>query len=1025
MWEARFGPRLFLFFLFLRVFVSAYRKIWLILQEYKFTAMKRLFSLLLACVACVTAYSVPACPAAMAYTQPDGSVLHVRLVGDEYGSYFTTEDGYMVAENALGVWEYVRACAADGCELSGLTARDALERTAVDCQLLAALPKASDLYKSGGLLAQSNLLRAKRAGLTRVWAGFPLKNSPRSLVILVNFADKSFVVDNPQQAFARMLNESGYSINGATGSARDYFMASSDSVFSPYFDVYGPYTLPENMAYYGGNSSSRGDVNAAAMIKQAVSLACDAGVDLAQYDTDGDGVLDNVFVYYAGHNEAEHGGANTVWPHRSVVLNSPEYCGVRIYDYACTSELRGSNGNVMCGIGTFCHEFGHVLGLPDMYDTGNSDAYTIGEWDIMCSGSYNNNGRTPPSYSSYERFMLGWITPVQIDKAGNYALTPLTADNNAYLLAAKTHNMSGLSPNPTEFFLLENRQRVGWDAGTGALVGTGMLVWHINYNAARWRANAPNNNGNLGIDIVEAYSKNPTTSLASDTYPGTRNITNLSPTLSDGTALGYPLTGIGEMPDGTIVFALNGGDGSGFSFQPTALPEFVSTFETVDYNSHVEYAVNELRLLGNKLSPLDTAKVLMRNNFQISLDSIEWTTTMRLPVAADSSLDQRVWVRYAPTRQNCNAVSGSLTIQNTEYVNSMVLSGRAPNPQHIAVPTIDSITELTPYSFFLNWRGQADATTYYVTLYRIDDVRSEVRRPFDNFTSFENIRAAGWNANFVSTSTAFKSESARSVYFNGDGNMLLSEKYPMAATALSFWTTANYTGAGDTVGGALMVDAFDGERWHPIDSIDMKRTSKNITKSYSFDLGKNFVQFRFTYRHKAGSGGVALDNFAATFDKQITYIYRGTEKELYVGTERNNALVSFYINDLTPSTTYYCQVQCTDAGNAGCEVHLTDLSEPQKVTTLAGESADSRRFTVAYENGEYIAYLPEARTNRRIFVYDMHGFLVAVVPIESSAENRVALPRLVPNTVYLLKYSEEGRHKRKDKWAKLLYQTNL
>ena len=138
-------------------------------------------------------------------------------------------------------------------------------------------------------------------------------------------------------------------------------------------------TLSNGYAYY--------DTHVARMIVEACNLVADQGVDMTQYDTDNDGRLDNVFVYYAGHNEAEGAASNTIWPHRSVVTTGDRVQGKLIYDYACTSELRGSAGTSMCGIGTFCHEFGHVLGLPDYYDTERSGAYTIGSWDIMCSGS--------------------------------------------------------------------------------------------------------------------------------------------------------------------------------------------------------------------------------------------------------------------------------------------------------------------------------------------------------------------------------------------------------------------------------------------------------------------------------------------------------------------------------------------------------------------------------------------------------------------------------------------------------------
>ena len=986
--------------------------------------MKKIVVCIALCCTCIMIWAVPATPFMVEKQQPDGSVLPVRLCGDEYGHYVVTGDGYMVAMNPNDdTWEYMMFDSVSGTAvLSGVVAHDAIHRTASESAFVRHLPLGSMLWHAGTVASDSQIRR--RAMQQSIHAKrYPLRNSPHSLVILVNFADKRFVVNNPRQAYTDLLNESGYSVNGGTGSARDYFIASSDSLFSPVFDVYGPYTLPENTAYYGST-----DAGAAVMVKQAVSLACEAGVDLSQYDTDGDGVIDNVFVYYAGYNEAEGGPAETIWPHRYVVQNSPTYCGVRIYDYACTSELRGYSGAAMCGIGTFCHEFGHVLGLPDLYDTENSRAYTVGEWDIMSSGSYNNNGRTPPSYSAYERFFLDWLTPVQIDKAGVYMLNPLTATNEAFLLAAASHNLVGSTPNPTEFFLLENRQHVGWDAGTSALIGTGMLVWHITYNASRWSQNKPNNGGVLGVDIVEAYNQNPTLSSASDTYPGTRSITTLTPILSSGEKLDYPISNICQLDDGTITFALKGGDGSGFSFVPTTLPEFVSTYETENYVPHVECAIHEVLLLGNKLDPLETVEISLRNNFQVSLDSMaSWTTTANLNVLSDSTLSRRLWLRYVPTRQNCSALSGSLMVHNTTYSNTLALSGRAPNPQHIVTPTdsVDSIatTTITPYSFCVQWTPQIDATAYYLTLYRIDNQRSEVRQGFENFTTMDNIKNEGWTANFVSPTTVTKNEGVRAVMFSETGHTLTSERYEVAAATLSFWLSATYTGNGDTIGGMMILTAFNGTDWQIVDSIDVKKTTKNLTKSYKFDEESNYIQFCFLYRHKAGNGGVALDNFIASFDKQITYLFRNQEKAFFVDTEQTPAApASFYIKGLEPGQTYYYKLQCTDVGK-GCEEHITDLSQSYQVTTLNGELPDSKCLTVVNEGGRYVVYIPEALTNRCIYIYTLDGLLVDVIPIETPSQNRIELPVLYKNAMYILKYAEKGEQKRKNQqWTKLLYQ---
>ncbi len=982
--------------------------------------MKQIVAFLCGFFSCVSLFAVPATPDILTVNQADGTTLQYRLIGDEYGSVMTTLDNFVVMNTARGL------CYATQNESGMYVATDVLAHNSAqrDADELAFveqlkpfvslehnLPTHADMRRSA---EQRPQLVGKKS--------YPLKNSPRSLVILVNYTDVKFTISNAKQAFTDLLNQSGYKKNGGTGSARDYFIASSDSAFSPIFDVYGPYDLPNNQAYYGAPTSYANDIRPEQMITQACALAVEAGVDLKQYDTDNDGYVDNVFVYYAGHNQAEGASANTVWPHRFYIQNSPDFGGCKIYDYACTSELRGHAGTSMCGIGTFCHEFGHVLGLADLYDTKNDYAYTLGTWDVMCSGSYNNAGRTPPSYSSFERFMLGWLVPEQIERSSNYLLEPLATSNKAYLLAAQTHNLVASGPNPKEYFLLENRQNLGWDAGYDALVGTGMLVWHINYNAARWNSNVPNNGGVLDVDIVEAYNKTPTTSSPSDTYPGTRDVTNMIPSLRSGEEFDYPVSNIRQLEDGTITFALKGGDGSGFSFSPTTLPEFKSTYETENYETSIEYATNELLILGNRLDPNDAIEITLRNNFQLSLDSMKtWQTAAILSAKADSTLSKQVWIRYAPNRQNCSTTTGSLVIKNSEYANTMAFSGSSPNPQHVTTPVVNEADEITPYSFRMNWEAQKAASAYYITLYQINDTRSEIRQGFEEFTSLDNIEKTGWEANFVLPTTVTKSEGVRAVMFKETGNMLCSERYSIATTAVDFWLSASYSGNGDSIGGMMYFTAFDGKSWVGIDTIDIRKTSKDMTKSYQFDLEQNYIQFRFEYQHRGGTGGVALDDYIATFDKQITYIYRNKEKEIYVDDYETNPKNSVQITGLTPETTYYYQVQSSDVGK-GCREHLTDLSEPKSVTTLAGAALDDKQLTIVYENGRYVVYLPEADVNRYIFVYSIEGLLMAKIPIESASQSSVILPVMPNNLLYTVKYSEEGYHKRKDKWGKFFYQ---
>jgi len=508
-------------------------------------------------LASINLNAIPASPYPIKITQPDGTEITVRLRGDEYFKYKTTLDGYALIDDANGFLTYAQQDASGNLVTTNVKANDIADRTTSEIEFLKQLTPNISFAK------QNTIQRAQRAAATTtrssVKSTYPLGGTPKSLVILVNFSDKSFVTSSPSTAFTNLLNLSGYSANGGTGSAKDYFKASSMGNFSPEFDVVGPYTLPNAMAYYGGNDSSGDDKNPRQMVIDACKLASAAGVDFSQYDTDGDGFVDNIFIYYAGNNEAEGAPANTVWPHRWTLADySTKFNGKIVFDYACTSELRGISGSNMCGVGTFCHEFGHVLGLDDMYNTNNDYSYnTLSYWDIMDSGPYLNSGRTPPAYSAYERFYLNWLTPVELKSPKIVTLDTLTTSNKAYLISQTgNHNLSGTNPSPVEFFLLENRQNKGWDT---YLPGHGMLATHIYYNSTIWTNNTPNNTASaMGVDIVEADKVASDATLSGDPFPGTSKVTSWSPTLRSGTNISKPLTFITEQ-NGIIRFRFMGG----------------------------------------------------------------------------------------------------------------------------------------------------------------------------------------------------------------------------------------------------------------------------------------------------------------------------------------------------------------------------------------------------------------------------------------------------------------------------------
>lgn len=313
-------------------------------------------------------------------------------------------------------------------------------------------------------------------------SSFPAKGEQKALVILVEFADCEFFTPDANQYFTSLLNAEGCDLDGATGSARDYFVQNSSGIFLPDFDVYGPVTLSQPVKYYGGNDRWGNDEAPHKMIIEACQLL-DSEVDFSLYDRDGDGTIDNVFVFYAGRGEATSGGANTVWPHSARITEwepMTEYLfdGVMLDSYACTNE---QVGNHTCGIGTFCHEFSHVLGLPDLYATSYSTAFTPGDWSLLDSGSYNNGEKTPAGYSIFERYALGWIDPKVITGAEQEITLRNVAENDGGIIATAREN---------EFFLLENRQQTGWDT---YIPGHGMLVWHVDYRESVWVNNTVNN----------------------------------------------------------------------------------------------------------------------------------------------------------------------------------------------------------------------------------------------------------------------------------------------------------------------------------------------------------------------------------------------------------------------------------------------------------------------------------------------------------------------------------------------------
>ena len=389
----------------------------------------------------------------------DGTEVKAQLVGDEFLHYYVSEDGTKYVQD----------------ESTGLYRKMTDEVTA---------QRRSAVRRAQAQGRQKRMLRKAQA--SNVFQG-----TKKGLVILAEFTNSKFKSGHDLALYERIANGENYSGNNFRGSIKDYFKAQSHGLFELDFDVAGICQLQHTYAYYGKNSNDN-DVRAGQMVAEACLWAHEHGTDFSKYDWDGDGEVDQVFVLYAGHGEASYDkDHDTVWPHMHY-LSASDYGkslsldGVTVDTYACSSELNG-DGN-LDGIGTFCHEFSHCMGFPDLYDTSYAGWFGMGDFDLMCSGSYNGDSKCPAGYSAYEKAECGWLTLKDMtnieQETSIVGVQPMSADGDAYIIKNKGHK--------DEYYILENRQKTGWDS---YLPASGLMITHVDYDADIWDWNMPNTSG--------------------------------------------------------------------------------------------------------------------------------------------------------------------------------------------------------------------------------------------------------------------------------------------------------------------------------------------------------------------------------------------------------------------------------------------------------------------------------------------------------------------------------------------------
>ena len=477
--------------------------------------MRRFLLAIMALVTCSTMMAAPAKPGSYTHVQSDGSTVTLTMQGGETHRSLVTIDGLTVARNMNGDYCYMVSGS-----MSDVLAHDPDSRGITETAFVSA-------YRDQ-MTQTSQARRMPRREDENASPQVPTLGSPRIPIILVNYTDVQFIDEDPVVTFQNQFNEK-------EKSCLHYFQAQSRGQFSPQFDILGPVNLPQAREYYGGNVYRYGnelDQQLGTMIYDACTGLTD--VDFSNYDNDGDGYVDVVVVLYAGVGEAQAWNAvpECVWPCQWDMQESYDWgCstigpfqlnGVTIDKYAVFNELEGNNNysRKIDGIGTFCHEFSHCLGLPDFYSTSGASTFGMSRWDIMDHGCYLDNGDTPAGYTSYERHFMGWMDLIDPEPNTHYELRPLNTDEGT---AVKVTN----DANPDEYYLLEYRVQTGWDA---YLPGEGIMVLHVDYDKAAWDNNTPNNDRNhLRMTLVPADGQLTGFTVSTDLWPqASDSLTNYS-----------------------------------------------------------------------------------------------------------------------------------------------------------------------------------------------------------------------------------------------------------------------------------------------------------------------------------------------------------------------------------------------------------------------------------------------------------------------------------------------------------------
>ncbi|MBR6592527.1 MAG: M6 family metalloprotease domain-containing protein [Prevotella sp.] len=851
------------------------------------------------------AFSIPADPHPRKVRQADGTEITICVRGNEHGHIVFTADGHPLQYNeATANYEY--ATITNGkLSCSGIVAADADKRTAKVIEFLKSSGTATQQFLNSEVqrLKKETAESSSRRGVNRLlMKNFPTTGSPRSLVLLIEFSDVAFTsIDNPKDFYTRMLNEEGFThSNGAEGSARDFYKASSMGLFTPQFDVVGPIKLSQPRKYYGGDSPQQ-DYNVAEVITEACLLV-DSEVDFSQYDTDGDGLVDNIYYFYAGSGQADNTVLKeAIWPHSSNLVTPLTLDGVQVKSYACSNELRCATDGTLstAGIGTFVHEFGHVLGLIDHYDSFYSGfVFHPGSWDTMATGSYNNNGNTPPLFTAFERSELGWLalTELEVGIDSVSRLPELTTSNFAYRIS--------VPGKPSEYFVLENRQQQGWDR---FLPGHGMLLWHIDVDTAEWAGNSANAIGSHQlIDIVEADKILSENTRNADVFPGEANIKTWNVEAWNGSTL-MTFDEIDET-DGMIKFVQKG---TAYKMpQPTDITVsniedscFTLTWPAVSDATYYILSISKINADGTKtaIDGFDCKRLLKPG--VITVTDLTPLTDYEVSICAGigSYLSEPL----------------SKTIQTTE------IPFRKLSPANV------QISDVTHQSFRATWQSIDGADGYLLSLCKHTYTATDKGYDFTD-------KAEGMPSQWTSSTTTYSSVSgyygvaAPSLRMSADGDYLQMSFPESMIDKLTFWYRSRYE-----TGQLIIEKQLKGE-WSEAGRLSPSTSGTTA----SVELG-GADAVRIVYSRE--SGYVAIDD-VVLHCQTITRI----PVEQFANKKTNSA-TTYIFSGLEPSATYGLNISATRGDQ-------TSLASSESIVTMLSESAGIKDNYEEIKNNDNAIY---------------------------------------------------------------------